>query len=214
MSYFDAAQAYNRILLEKNDGSYQRISAYKVIGTQFLFGDRHPGDMFAPGEMAKNIQVSYNTYNQEIGLYTSENPNKALVKEAKNVDSFRLRPKGIANVSEEFVFYNGRVLGAAPNAFYQRMGTGPKYSLFKKYKSVLGVVSANYVDADLRQFDLESEYYFYNGATHELKRIKPNESSVKKAFPQLTTLSELFAEYPPTDNPDLALMQVLNRLND
>ncbi|GAA4319774.1 hypothetical protein [Flaviaesturariibacter amylovorans] len=214
MSYSDAAQAYNRILLEKGDGTYQRISAYKVVGTQYLFGERHTGDLYSPGEMALNIRVSYNTYNQQVEFYTKENPTKPLVKDAKDVDSFRLRPDpAIGLPDQQLVFVSGKALGTSGNTLYQRVSAGPKYSLFKKYKSTLGIVTTSYVDADLRQFNLEFEFYYFDHAKNQFKKLKPNQSSVEKEFPQLTSPGQLFIDYPIAANPELTLKQVFLALN-
>src|SRR6476620_5133095 len=107
LAYFDAAQAYNRLLIEKHSGAYQRIDNFKVIGTSYFLGEKHRADLFARGETAYNISVSYNTYNQEVEFYSSANPNQPLLKEAKLVDSFELKQDVANSVPENIKFVNG-----------------------------------------------------------------------------------------------------------
>ncbi|MCW3074437.1 MAG: hypothetical protein JWP69_1506 [Flaviaesturariibacter sp.] len=214
LSYSDAAQAYNRILLEKGNGTYQRVSTYRVRGTQYLFGEKHQANMFAKGETAYNIKISYNTFNQEVEFYSTSNPNKALIKDAKEVDSFVIKPNANLGLTENLVFVNGQGLGASNNAFYQKVYAGEKFSLYKKYKSELGIVTTSYIDADLRQFDLSYEYFYFNHATKELKKIKPNNSTVKKEFKQVPNIETILENNSLTANPEVALKLIFTSLND
>lgn len=213
LSYSDAAQAYNRILLEKGNGTFQRISAYKVRGTQYLFGEKHPGDMFATGETAYNIRVSYNTYNQELEFYSSANPDKPLIKDPKEIDSFTIKPNANLGITEPLLFVNGKYLGASNNALYQTIYHGSKFSLYKKYKSTLGIVTTSYIDADLRQFDLEFAFYYYNHSTKENKKIKLNANTVKKEFKQVIGIDEILENSSLAVDPEVALRQIFTILN-
>ncbi len=77
----DPALNHNKLIQQQiGDRVYKLIGPYKVIGTQFLFGEHHKGDVFSKEEKAWNIFISYNTYNQELEFYSSSNPDKPLVK--------------------------------------------------------------------------------------------------------------------------------------
>ncbi|RYY72904.1 MAG: hypothetical protein EOO52_20110 [Gammaproteobacteria bacterium] len=213
LSYSDAAQAYNRLLIERGNGTFQRISTYKVQGTQFLFGEKHQGNMFAAGETAYNIRLSYNTYNQELEFNSSANPTQPLVKSAKEVDSFVIKPNADLGIAENLKFVNGRHLKASDNSFYQVVYAGSKFSLYKKYKSTLGIVTTNYIDADLRQFNLEYEYFYFDEATKELKKLKLNNSFVKKEFKQVSDIETILERDPLGGNPEVALKEIFIFLN-
>lgn len=130
LSYSDAAQAYNRLLIEKNNGIYIRIGNYKVVGTPYLFGEKNKGDLFAKGETGYNILINYNTYNQEVEFYSS-NLTKPLIKEPQQVDSFILKQNAGSVIEENLKFISGEVLGIDDDSFYQLMYAGPKFNLYK-----------------------------------------------------------------------------------
>jgi hypothetical protein len=213
LSYFDAAQAYNRILLENGSGTYQRINAYRVRGTQYLFGEKHNADLYAKGETGTGIKLSYNTYNQEIEFYGPSNPNKALIKSAEEIDSFRIKANAALNLAAPITFVNGKYLSASANQFYQQVHIGNKYSLYKKYKSVLGIVTTNYIDADVRQFDLEYEYHYFDHERKELKKLKLNQAAVKKEFKSVAGIDGILENYPLAVNPEVALGLIFQSLN-
>src|SRR5687767_4762348 len=72
----DPALRHNRLLQERLDeGVYRLIGTYKVKGHPYLFGGRNKGDMFSPEAKALNIHLNYDTYNQQVGFYSTSNPN-------------------------------------------------------------------------------------------------------------------------------------------
>jgi hypothetical protein len=214
LAYFDAAQAYNRLLIEKNSGSYQRIDNYKVIGTSYFLGEKRRADLFAKGETAYNIYISYNTYNQEVEFYSSANPNQPLVKEAKLIDSFEIKQDLTNSVPENIKFVNGSFIGGDLNSFYRLLHAGSRFSLYKKYKSTLGIVTTNYIQSELRQFDLNSEYYYYNQQTMRLEKLKSNLGAVKKEFKTVKDVSTVASQEEFTSNPDSALKTIFAFLNN
>ena len=213
LSYSDAAQAYNRILLENGNGTFQRVNTYRVRGTQYLFGEKHAADLYAKGETGTGIKISYNTYNQEVEFYGPSNPNKPLVKSAEEIDSFRIKANPAINLAAPISFVNGRFLSAPAGQFYQQVHMGAKYSLYKKYKSVLGIVTTNYIDSDVRQFDLEYEYFYLDHERKELKKIKLNHAAVKKEFKTVPGIDSILENYPLTVNPEVALGLIFQSLN-
>ncbi len=89
-SYLDPGQAYVKLLIENGNNTAQRVGIYKVIGTSFLFGQKHAAEIFEYGAK-KNIFLSYNTFNQELECYSSLSQDKPVIKDLEMVDSFTLK---------------------------------------------------------------------------------------------------------------------------
>ncbi len=212
LAYFDAAQAYNRLLIEKNNGAYIRVGNYKVIGTPFLFGERVRGNISATGETTHNIFLNYNTYNQKLEFFLSENPQVAFEKDAATVDSFEFQQNTFLGLNEGMNFINGKYAGADDKVFLRVMYSGKKYNLYKKYKSVLGVVTTNYIESELRQFDLTTEYYYYDEVTRKYKKLKASYSSIMKEFGE--DVEALIDKDALVTNPDSVLLAIFTALNN
>lgn len=204
-TYFDPAQAFNKVLLEKNSHTYYQVSNYKVIGTPFLYGENLKGSFYLRGKAASQQgNISFNTYDQTL-QYNSVSS----VFPPGSIDSFSITPQdNITSLS----FVYGQLLGAADKAYYQVVYSGDKYSLYKKYYATLGVVSTNYIQSELRQFDLEYEYY-YTDSTHKgLKKLKPRQSNVLKEFKAVKDLSTVLDENFAY-NPEAQLIRAFAYLN-
>lgn len=210
----DPALNHNRLIQQRQDGGYQLIGAYKVTGSPYLFGEHHKADMFATEAKAYNIYISYNTYNQEIEFYSTSNPDKALVKELGTVDSFTIQQNIELGITTSLKFVYGSVLGVKDKYYFQEVCKGSRYTLYKRYKSDLGYVSSNYVQSDLRQFDLEIEYYYADAQGKGIKKIKPNAASVIKEFKDVKDLSNLITTEEFTTSTETAFCKVLSLLND
>ena len=157
ISFTDPAMAYNKLLLDSKDQSgYTRISNYKVIGTKYLYGGGQKATIYVKGERPVDATTNYDTYEQKLDFLLSENA-PSLTNFAKNIDSFTLKVK-TTFLSGTLKFYNASVFGGDNNFFVQQVTNGGRFVLYKKYHSELAVVSTNYVDADLRQFDLNTDY--------------------------------------------------------
>ncbi len=207
----DPALNHNRLLIA--DGTYQQIGTYKVKGSQYLFGQRHEGDLFSAKEKAWNIFISYNTYNQELEFYSNSNPEQPLVKEPGNLDSFIIHANTGAGIVNAMKFVYGSVLGTKEKYYYQELYKGNRFSLYKRYKSDLGYVSTNYADADLRQFDLAYEYYYTDSQGKGVKKIKPNSASVIKEFQEIKGLSGIVSNEDFQDNSEAAIRRAFEYLN-
>lgn len=212
-AFFDAAQAYNRLLLEKNNGTYTVVNNFKVIGTPYLFGEKHTGSIFGPGQSGKNILLSYNTYNQQVEFYQQSAQNKPLVKEFSEIDSFQINQNYSIGLVEPVKFVNGILIGAKDNGFYQPIVEGPKFSLYKKYNASLGIVTTNYVQSELRQFDLGFDYYYWNASSKEFKKFKNTHYHVRKELKPYFDISQLFDGPSFSANPDEAMTRIFLALN-
>jgi len=156
IGWTDPALNHNKLIQQQNggDGTYKLSGTYKVIGTQFLFGEHHKGDMFAKEAKAYNIYLSYNTYNQEVEFYSAANTDKPLIKEPGTVDSFIINENISLGILSPLKFVYGATIGSNDKYYFQELFAGKKYNLYKRYKSDLGYVSTNYIQSELRQFDL------------------------------------------------------------
>lgn len=213
-AYSDAAQAYNKLLIEKSNNSYTRIDNYKVVGSPYLFGGKNRGNLFARKEFAYDINLSYNTYNNEIEFYSSSNPSKSLIKDFEMVDSFILKQNLNSGINENIKFVSSKILNAKEKGFYQIMYVGEDFDLYKKYNSTLGIVTTNYIQSELRQFDLSYEYYYLNKSTKELKKIKLTRSGLKKEFKSIKDISPVLDNKNLGANPDLILNAIFVFLNN
>ncbi|MDZ4810298.1 MAG: hypothetical protein SGI96_18825, partial [Bacteroidota bacterium] len=103
---------HNRLVREKTgDGVYKMIGPFKVVGTSYLFGEKNNGNLFSNAAKAYNIFLSYNTYNQELEFYSVSNPDKPLVKEPGEVDSFIILPSTDLGIINPLKFVYGTVIG-------------------------------------------------------------------------------------------------------
>jgi len=210
----DPALNHTRLIQQKTgDGVYKLIGQYKVVGTQFLYGEHHKGDLFATEAKAYNIFLSYNTYNQELEFYSTSNPDKPLVKEPGEVDSFTIQSDPEMDIINPLKFIYGAHLGTKDKFYYQEVTPGSRFTLYKRYKSELGYVSSNYVQSELRQFDLSYEYYYYDKEKKELKKLKANAGSVIKEFKDITDLSLVVNQDDFDTNKEDALRKAFDALN-
>ncbi len=210
----DPALNHNKLIQQQTgDGVYKLIGSYKVVGTQFLFGEHHKGDLFSTQAKAYNIFVSYNTYNQEVEFYSTSNPDKPLVKEPGEVDSFVIQQNIELGIANNLKFIYGTHLGTDDKYFFQQVYAGNRFSLYKRYKSELGYVSTNYVQSELRQFDLIFEYYYTDTNKKGIKKLKSNASSVIKEFKEVKDLSGVVTVEDFDTNREAALQKVFEYLN-
>ena len=212
--YMDNALNYSRLIIQKTaDGVYKQVGIFKVVGTSYLFGEKNKGNLFSPEAKAYNIFLSYNTYNQEVEFYSSGNPDKPLVKEPGTVDSFLIQENVSLGINHSLKFVYGTHLGSLEKFYYLEIYSGPKYSIYKRYKSELGYVSTNYIQPDLRQFDLLYDYYYTESGKGGPKKLKPNASSIIKEFKNIKDISPVFTNEAFTTNQEEALRVAFEYLN-
>lgn len=213
--YMDNALNYNRLIREKTgDGVYKLIGNFRVIGTSYLYGEKNKGNLFSPEAKAYNIYLSYNTYNQEVEFYSSANPEKPLVKEPGTVDSFIINDNIELGINKPIKFVYATHIGATDKFFYQEIVGGKRFSLYKRYKSELGYVSANYIQSELRQFDLVYDYFYTDNTRPGVKRIKANAGNVTKEFKDVKDLSSIADSNEFTVNPEEAFRKVFDTINN
>jgi hypothetical protein len=74
-------------------------------------------------------------------------------------------------------------------------------------------VSSNYVQAELRQFDLLYDYFIYNASTRMLKKVKNSYNSLLKELTAFGNVSAVFTSDAYNLNPDQALTQAISLIN-
>lgn len=213
-NYMDNALNYNRLIKEQTgDGVYKMVGPYKVIGTSYLFGEKNRGDLYSTEAKAYNIALSYNTYNQEVEFYSSSNPDKPLVKEPGEVDSFVIQNNPAVGLSSSMKFVYGKDLGSSEKAYFYELYGGPKYCVYKRYKSELGVVSTNYIQSDLKEFDLIYDYFYTDASRPGLKKLKTNFSSIVGEFKKVKDITPVFTSDEFSTNQEAALQKAFEYLN-
>ena len=214
LSYSDPATAYMRLLLEKSgEGSYQQIGNFKVVGTSYLYGPKLTGDIYTTKERATNIQLSYNTYNQQVEAYQN-NSEKPIIMKLADVDSFRLIAARNSDFKEDLLFVNANKIDASRKFFAQHVIAGKRFNLYKAYKSELGYVSTNYVQSELRQFDLSYEYYYSDSAKPGLKKLKVTPGGLKKEFNEIADITSFANDEELSTNPEYVLGKIFVVLNN
>lgn len=211
----DPALNHNQLLQNQaGEGMLKQIGPYRVQGSSFLFGEHHKGDMFSKEAKAFNIYLSYNTYNQELEFYSTSNPNQSLMKEPGEVDSFVLKQNKQLGIETDLKFIYGAQLGVKDKFYFQEVAGGTAYRLYKRYKSDLTISSTNYIQSDLRVFDMQTEYYYAAPGVKGLKKIKPNLSAFTKEFKEVKDLSGVVSQDEFSINPEIAMMKLINFLNN
>lgn len=210
----DNALNYNRLIQAKTeDGVYKLVGVFKVIGTSYLFGEKNKGDLFTPDTKAYNIFLSYNTYNQEVEFYSTSNPDKPLVKEIGTVDSFLLQENAEHFISRPLKFVYGPLLGSSEKTYFMEIYAGPRFSVYKKYTSDLGYVSTNYIQSELRQFDLLYSYYYADSAKSGLQKLKANVTNIIKEFKKIKDISPVFTVEEFSVDQEAAIRKAFKYLN-
>jgi len=197
------------------EGVYKLVGAYKVVGTSYLFGEKTKGNIFTPDVKAYNIYLSYNTYNQEVEFYSSSNPDKPLIKEPGTVDSFFINPNAEMGIQQPIKFVYGANLGSSDKAFFKEIYSGKRFSVYKQYHSDLGYVSSNYVQSELRQFDLIYDYYYTESEKKEkgARKLKANVSNIIKEFKEVKDISGALTNAAFTFDQEEALRTAFIYLN-
>ncbi|MBL7738596.1 MAG: hypothetical protein JNK14_05205 [Chitinophagaceae bacterium] len=211
-SYFDPAQAYNRLLIEKNSGTYRQVSNFKVTGTAYLFGEKNNGAIYTPNETGKDIFITYDTYTQHVIFYPSAN-GPALTKEPGSVDSFIINKNPEAMLDHDILFVYGSTLGVKDKVYFQAIARGKKANLYKKYTSELGVVSTNYIQSELRQFNINVDYYYADSTGKGLKKLKISSKNITKEFAGIKDLSGIINEDDLTANRENELTRLFGEMN-
>ena len=210
----DPALQHNRLIQQQTaDGVYKLIGPYKVVGNSYLYGQHLKGDLYSTEAKAYNIFISYNTYNQDVEFYSSANPDQPLIKEVGTVDSFTIQEDVAAGITKPIQFIYGPLIGAKDKMYYQVLCNGGRFVVYKRFKSDLDYVGNNLGQTELRQFDLQTEYYYADKESKGIKKIKLNKPAVVKEFKTITDLSEAVKDEDFVINAEEAMCKVVSVVN-
>ncbi len=211
-SYLDPAEAYNKLVTNKSSDQYIRIGNFKVTGTPYLFGEELLGIIYSNGSVEETINLKYNTYTSQIELKDAAS-GKILLKDITDVDSFVLLKNDDVGLTANMKFINSKYVSPQTKYFLSIVERGIKIAVYKTYKSILKTVSTNYVQRDLREFDLEVQYWYAENSFESLVKLKNSYSGIYKEFNKFPGISDIFTPGVYTENPDSALKQLVKFLN-
>jgi hypothetical protein len=214
-SYFDPAIAYTKLLLDRTgeDGGQQRVGNFKVNGTALFYGTALEGMAYVNGQTVSKSKIKYDTYSQEIEFVASVN-DKQMTFKNENIDSFYVQRKNTSGTLEKFMFYSGKYYNQKSKAFFMKLCSTKNYTLLKEYQTGLAIVSTNYIDTDLRQFDLKANYYYVENTIADKKTtsIKLNKVWLKKKLPNYDMAINLAESFDIYEKPDDFLSLLFSNL--
>jgi len=184
MASWDVAKTYSAWAISnyQNQNSFRRIGAYKVKGTPYLYGAAYKADVYTNTQVGANVIVAYDTYDQHLEVFDKGNK-QSITKDGTEIDSFYLRADSNTLFKEDLFFVNSKLFAPSTKSiFLQEVAKGSKYSLYKAYRSDLGMVSENYVQSELRQFDLKIDFYYVDNTTKKFTKLKTTLKALKSEF--------------------------------
>jgi hypothetical protein len=211
--YLDPALVYQKLMLEKGgEANVQKIGNFKVKGTQYLYGGYQTGDVYFKNGSIKNVSVSYDTYRQLLAIHVGDK-GQSLVKQLNELDSFFLKADQNTSFKTDLKFVNVGQYDSTKKVFLQVVSSGPRFNLYKAYKSDLAIVSENYIQSDLRQFDLNYEYYYIDAKSPGLKKLKQSAKALKKEFGDIKDISSIVNDEGFGRHLEASLMKIFSLIN-
>jgi hypothetical protein len=207
----DPALNHNNLLI--GEGKYQLVGPYKVKGSSYFLGQRHKANLFSATEKAWNVFISYNTYNQEVEFYSTSNPDMPLVKEPGTLDSFVLLENSIAGITTPLKFVYGSHLGTKDKVYYLEVCTGPRFTLYKRYKADLDYDGTNLGQTELRVFEMKFEYFYVDNEVKGIKKLKANASNIIKEFKSIMDLTPVVNVEEFSTDPEGGMCKAIEALN-
>jgi hypothetical protein len=213
LAYSDPAQAYNKLLIEKQQNTYQRIGVYKVRGSLYLFGGNNEGKIYPAGDSGYNVTISYSSFSKEVSFTAAQLNGLTGTKKPGSVDSFVLKANTASGFASDLKFVYAPLVGLKEKTYLQQMISGPDYHLYKKYNSELEIIPDNYGPADLLQFNISVSYYYDDGSG-KLSQFKPEPSFLRKLITESKKNDLSVNEDALMTNKDAELERIFARLND
>lgn len=204
-SFVDPALAYNKVNGEKMDGvGYVNVGSFKVKGSPYIYGETLKGDVYHSGKIASGVVFKINNYSKELQV-TTDVPGKYFMVSIDDLDSLVLPAVKNEFLAADIKFISSKAKDAKLKCFLEPLQKGERYTLYKSYSTELAIPSDNYVQSDLRIFDLQVQYYYAdNQNPGSLKSVKANKKGLGKTF-KGTNASEILENIDMSGNQDLAL---------
>lgn len=175
----DQAGMYNRIMLENWNGQYQRVGAYKVKGTVFLFGQSlNTSYKFSGDSLPLNGKFLYNMFEQKAGPEL----NGEIVLYDKPIERFTVEvPEKFGGNKLTFKL-DTYGLSKKTSLYFNVLEEGLNYHFVKVFKTKVAMDPTNMYDKELRLFENYFEFYIYNAKSKILKKVKLNSKSILDAL--------------------------------
>jgi len=195
-------------------GGYYLIGPYKVQGNPYFNKDTVLGAYHSKAETVLNIYLRYELFNQNVEFISSANKDQALVKEIGELDSFFLFKNEKKGIKEDLKFVYASILGVDDKVYYCVLHKGTKYSIYKRYTSELIIPLTKGSMAEMREFETQTEFWYMNEITKQLKKLTPTNGAVKKEFADVKDVSSVLKGLNMFNNPDKAMKRAFVYLNE
>lgn len=201
---------FNKFIAQNWSGEYLRIGQYKVRGTPFLFGESFQGTIKYQGGVKSDTKILYDLYNQKAGAEFKN----GILQSDKEVEEFSisLPDKYGGNV---LFFRNSQLYGKnAVNGYLNVLEDGAKFSFLKVFQIKLVPDPSNMMDKEIKLFEQYSEYYIYNKATKELRKIKLREKNIKKELGDEQFVKEYIAQNGLDISKEIDMIKLIQGFNN
>lgn len=175
----DPVGNFNKHVIEKWTHDYIRVSQYRVKGSPYLLGESFSGDItMKTGVVTVDKKILYDIYDQKVGV----DLDKKFVAPDGEVSGFFIQlPEAIGG--EKLNFINASNLPKVNlKGYLNVLADGPKFAFLRQYKIRLVADPAEMYSKDIKLFEQYYDYYIYNRATAELKKIKLKDKDVLEAL--------------------------------
>lgn len=201
LSYVDPAQAYNRLVLEQGGNTYEQLGNYKVKGIKYLYGGNLTTNIYAGGTTLEGVTSSFDTYTQNLEENASGMTKRIIVN---GVDSFEMILKDKSKVQ----FIAAKYVDAAKKGYFQLVHRGNTVCLYKYYESVLAIPSDNYVNGQLREYNLQTTYYFKEHTQASFTLLPNNFRGIAKAVKSKVDITTITSKEEYNQNIEQSLLTI------
>ena len=146
-------------------------------------------------------------------MFSGHNSN-ILVREPGTVDSFIIHASAGQGMERDLLFIYGKLLNVKDKAYFQVVEKGSRFVLYKKYSASLGIVSANYSQPDLRQFEISIDYFYNDNNEPGLKKLKTTADQLTKEFSRIKDLSAVLDRDQLLLEKEKQLIRIFTWLNE
>lgn len=163
-----------------NPEEYRMMGNYRVKGNSMLLRGSNATDVFMSQGYAKNVNVVYDTYNQNFSVLVDNN-SQMLHINFSDLDSFRVNKDTAGLTSLPATFINASRIDKSKKFFVQRLVSGKRYILFKSYKSEMVPSSGDIAQTNLQAFEMTNDYYVLDmtDLNKGFRKVKGNKNTLR-----------------------------------
>ena len=160
---------------------YQRIGVYKVRGTPYVLKGANLCDVYTPLGLAKNLPIVFDAYTKDVNVLLENSVNMVKLNPA-DVDSFIVLKDNGNGFAPGVVFLNAEKIDPSVKLYMQRIANGPKLQIYKAFTTELRPAAMDVAQTNVREFEIMGEYYFRQGNSKELVKVKKNLKSLQAIY--------------------------------